>query len=89
MTPTLTQTSSRNSPTAVERISEVPGFEAIRSEWTELLKASDSDCLFLSWEWLYAWWKHLADGRQLSILAVRHEGRLVALAPLARRRASL
>lgn len=67
----------------VEIIEDTAGFEKLREEWNELLEASASDCLFLSWEWLYTWWKHLGEGRALSILTVRHEGKLVAIAPLA------
>jgi CelD/BcsL family acetyltransferase involved in cellulose biosynthesis len=88
MTATFTQTMV-DSLTAVERIDGLPGFEALRDEWHELLKASDSDCLFLTWEWLHTWWKHLAGNRQLSILTVRCGGRLDGLAPFALRPSSL
>jgi len=73
----------------MERIGDVSGFEALRDEWNELLRASDSDCLFLTWEWLFTWWKHLAGDRKLAILAVRCGGRLVALAPFGLRPPSL
>ncbi|MGV3592755.1 MAG: GNAT family N-acetyltransferase [Gammaproteobacteria bacterium] len=58
-------------------------FHDLRAEWTELLQASSSDTFFLTWEWLYTWWKHLHGNRRLHIVTVRQEGRLVALAPLA------
>ena len=89
MTATLINTLSDTSLTTVERIADVSGFEALRDEWSELLEASDSNCLFLTWEWLYTWWKHLAGDRQLSILAVRCGGKLAALAPFGLRPASL
>ena len=89
MIATLTNTLSEASLATVERIADMSGFEALRDEWNELLQASDSNCLFLTWEWLYTWWKHLAGDRQLSILAVRCEGRLIALAPFGLRPASL
>lgn len=71
-------------PWVVERIADREGFEALRPEWDALLQASPADCLFLTWEWLYTWWKHLARDRRLALLAVRRGGELVALAPLAR-----
>lgn len=71
-------------PWAVERISDASAFEALRPEWEELLEASPSRCLFLTWEWLFTWWKHLARGRQLALLAVRRGGQLVGVAPFAR-----
>ena len=89
MTATFTRTPARSSPIVVDRIDDVAGFEALRDEWSELLHASDADCLFLTWEWLYTWWKHLAGDRQLSIFALRRGGRLLAMAPFGRRPASL
>lgn len=69
---------------AVERISDREAFEALRPEWDELLEASPSSCLFLTWEWLFTWWKHAGGDRRLALLAVRRGGELVALAPFAR-----
>src|SRR2546427_4482076 len=46
------------------------GFEKLREEWNELLQASASNCLFLTWEWLYTWWKHLSEDRRLFIITV-------------------
>lgn len=64
-------------------------FSALREEWDDLLRASDSNCLFLTWEWLYTWWKHLAGARRPAILTVRSGRRLIALAPFGLRSASL
>ena len=78
-------------PTAltVQTLSEPSAFAALGPEWTELLEASDSDGFFLTWEWLFTWWKHLAGGRQLFILTVRSGEELVAIAPFAIRPATL
>jgi len=89
MTATCTKTPALESLPTVERISDVSGFMALRDEWTELLEAGDSDCLFLTWEWLNTWWKHLAGDRQLSILVVRSSRRLIGLAPFCLRPPSL
>jgi CelD/BcsL family acetyltransferase involved in cellulose biosynthesis len=88
MIASVPRTSGRSSAT-VETIGAVSGFAALRREWDELLQSSGSDGLFLTWEWLFTWWKHLAADRQLSILAVRCDGELAALAPCALRRPSL
>ena len=74
-----------HSTTTVQRIEDPRVFSGLRSEWNELLAHSRADCLFLTWEWLYTWWKHLAGPRALSILTVRRGGELVAIAPLARK----
>lgn len=70
----------------VETIGDGARFEALKDEWEELLSDSSSDCIFLTWEWLYTWWRHLAGDRRLHLILVRDDGgRLIALAPLARR----
>jgi CelD/BcsL family acetyltransferase involved in cellulose biosynthesis len=89
MTATFSKTLDGTSLTTVEKVADMPGFDALREEWNELLHASDSDCLFLTWEWLSTWWKHLAGDRHLSILAVRSRGKLVAVAPFCVRPSSL
>jgi len=67
----------------LEVINTEKGFEEIREEWTELLLNSSSDCIFLTWEWLHTWWKHLAKGRTLHVLVLRNDVQVIALAPLA------
>lgn len=74
---------------SVETIDGLAGFESLRSEWGELLAASASDRLFLTWDWLYTFWQHLGacepwDGRELAVVTVRRDGRLSAVAPLFR-----
>lgn len=69
--------------TRVETIATESGFVSLRKEWGNLLQESDADCLFLTWEWLYTWWKHLADDRQLHLLTIRRGHELLAIAPLA------
>jgi len=58
-------------------------FVDLRDEWNALLAASTTDCVFLTHEWLSVWWKHLAERRRLSILALRKDGELVGILPLA------
>jgi CelD/BcsL family acetyltransferase involved in cellulose biosynthesis len=58
-------------------------FEEIREEWAELLEHSSADCIFLTWEWLHTWWKHLAGGRKLHVLVIRSGTAVIAIAPLA------
>ncbi len=75
-------TAGRPLPCAIEMIAEAEGFRRLRPEWGELLSTSPSDSLFLTWEWMFTWWKHLGGRRRLSILAVRSAGELIAIAPL-------
>lgn len=66
----------------VERITDEADFEKIKEEWNALLEASPANCFFLTWEWLFTWWRYLSGGRRLFILAVRSGGELIGLAPL-------
>src|SRR5262245_36414082 len=67
----------------IERIDTTADFAALRDEWNALLETSSSRCVFLTHEWLFTWWKHLAAGRTLYILTSRQDGRLVGILPLA------
>ena len=69
--------------TTVERVTDPARFADLREEWDELLGASRANCLFLTWEWLYTWWKHLGGHRRLHLLLVRDGRELVTIAPLA------
>jgi CelD/BcsL family acetyltransferase involved in cellulose biosynthesis len=72
-------------PLRVELVQDTAGLDALRPEWQELLKASSADCLFMSWEWLGTWWKHVSSGRRLHVLTVRRGSRLIGIAPWALR----
>lgn len=67
----------------VEQVETAAALAALREEWDALLEASASNGLFLTWEWLHTWWRHLGGSRRLFLLAARHGTELVALAPLA------
>jgi CelD/BcsL family acetyltransferase involved in cellulose biosynthesis len=75
-----------NSNLTVDVVENATDFAAMRDEWTELLGASHSDCLFLTWEWLHTWWTHFGKHRRLFLVTVRSGSQLVAIAPLTSRR---
>jgi CelD/BcsL family acetyltransferase involved in cellulose biosynthesis len=59
------------------------GFAALKSEWNALLRRSRFDTIFLTWEWQETWWRCLGAARgPLYLLAVRQDGRLIAILPL-------
>ena len=66
-------------------VSDAASFRDLRSDWDDLLQASSSDCIFLTWEWIYTWWLHLSGKRKIHIIVVRLDGQLIGLAPLALR----
>src|SRR5688572_6937670 len=65
----------------VEIVEDRGAFEQLEREWTDLLESSAADCLFLTWEWLFTWWTHLAGDRRLFVITVRSADRLIAVAP--------
>ncbi len=69
----------------IEYVREQDRFDGLRDEWSALLSESGADNLFLTWEWLRTWWRHLSGRRRLFIVAVRQGGRLLAIAPLSTR----
>lgn len=66
-------------------VRDTAGFQTLRGEWTELIEASACNRLFLTWEWMFTWWKHFSGGRRLHLITVRRDGELAAIAPLALR----
>lgn len=71
----------------IRQIENIEEFLSLRDEWNTLLESSASDCVFLTHEWLSSWWKHLAEGRQLSILTASEDNKLLGILPLAERQA--
>jgi CelD/BcsL family acetyltransferase involved in cellulose biosynthesis len=57
-------------------------FDALESEWNPLLSKSCSSSVTLTWHWLRTWWEVYREGRQLRVITVRENGRLIGAAPL-------
>jgi CelD/BcsL family acetyltransferase involved in cellulose biosynthesis len=59
-------------------------FDALITEWDDLLHNSRADTIFMTYMWQTTWWRYLGEG-DLTILAVRDDdGALVGLTPLFR-----
>jgi CelD/BcsL family acetyltransferase involved in cellulose biosynthesis len=66
----------------VDLIEQDDRFAEMAAEWNALLRTSLARCIFLTWEWVHTWRRHLGQDRELSVLAVRQDGALVGIAPL-------
>jgi CelD/BcsL family acetyltransferase involved in cellulose biosynthesis len=66
----------------IRTIEDDAALNQMEQEWNALLDASSSDNLFLSWEWMNLWWRHLGKGRRLHVIEIRSSGSLVALMPM-------
>ena len=68
---------------SVERIQDQAGFRALQHCWNLLLQESTASTVFLTWEWLYTWFKHLREDKELFILRLSHGEDTVGLIPMA------
>ncbi len=71
-----------NEPVQIEEFRTLPALMRVRDEWLELWRASHRATVFQSPQWLFAWWKHFAENRELWVLTARRNGNLVGIAPL-------
>jgi len=67
----------------IEVITGLPEAEALRPEWDALLREAVEPSVFLTPDWLLAWWAAYGEGLDMHLLGVRDGGRLVGLFPLA------
>lgn len=64
-------------------------FQQLESEWNELLNDSTSRTIFMTWEWIWTWWRVYGRDGDLYVMTVRDgDGLLLGIAPfkLAKRR---
>jgi CelD/BcsL family acetyltransferase involved in cellulose biosynthesis len=63
-------------------IRDTDAFRSLAAQWQALARRSRATTPFNSWEWLFSWWQAYGVSESLRLLAMRHEGALVGLAPL-------
>lgn len=66
----------------VSVICDRDGLLSLAGEWTSLLAKSTSDAISLTPEWIIAWWDNFGAENRMHLVAVRHGGRLVGVAPM-------
>lgn len=58
---------------------------SLGQEWNALLKDSSNDVIYLTHEWIMAWWSSFGKGNSINVIAVYNEkGQLVGIAPMMR-----
>jgi CelD/BcsL family acetyltransferase involved in cellulose biosynthesis len=72
---------------SVTRVSTFPEAAGIYQDWRDLYLSCPSGNPFASPDWLMPWARHFVPERDLAILAVRRDGRLIGLAPWYAKRA--
>jgi CelD/BcsL family acetyltransferase involved in cellulose biosynthesis len=73
----------------VRRISSLEELAPLASAWDELLLRDPLTSVFLSYEWVSAWWAHFGRNADLWVLIATLNGELLGVAPLMRRRTRL
>ena len=67
----------------IDILNDASQFRDMRDEWNYLLSRSITDTIFLTWEWLFAWWTVFGKNGRLFIITVRNiDNELIGLAPL-------
>lgn len=66
----------------IEIIRDFQGFERLRGEWNDLVSQCRFNVFYLTFEWLFSWWKNFGAGNELFLILVRDDERLIAGAPL-------
>ncbi len=62
-------------------ITDEDQFAALESGWNVLLAASGTGSCHSTFEWLFTWWKHFQDGKQLLLVAAMEDNALIGVAP--------
>lgn len=66
----------------IKLINKYEEFEDLRDRWNQLLAQSANNDVFLTWEWLFSWWKVFNTGKQLWLVTAWKPEQLVGIAPL-------
>lgn len=67
------------------RVIQLDSFDQIGEfgvRWNDLLKNSRDNNIFMTWEWLTTWWKYYRTNRELVLLIVEDNRKIIAAAPL-------
>src|SRR5207245_2294560 len=78
--------SAVSSAIRIVEVTMLDGFDAMRTEWNQLVDRLPVPSPFQTWEWNRAWWNHFGEERALLILEFRQAGRLIGIAPFFRHR---
>lgn len=66
----------------IKLISHSDSLANLKNEWGQLLSESSTKSAFLSWEWLYSWWKVYGENKRLHLITAWRESELAGIAPL-------
>lgn len=70
-----------NSDIHIKQISDGDSFANLKYQWKHLLSESPAQSAFLSWEWLYSWWKVYGEQKSLYLVTAWRGSELAGIAP--------
>jgi hypothetical protein len=74
----------------IELVKEAGEFAKVKDPWEVLCaELGDTVSVFASYAWYETWWRHYSADATLNIIVMRDEGRVVGIAPLMLRRATV
>lgn len=81
---------SRESSLRVETVTDIRELARLKDAWSRLCEDMGGDVsVFASVEWYECWWRHFSAGATLNVIALWQADRLVGVAPLMVRRATI
>jgi CelD/BcsL family acetyltransferase involved in cellulose biosynthesis len=66
----------------IATIETLADFEALHAAWRTLHDSDPDASVFISWEWMYHWWKHYGKAHRLRVLVARNAECVVGILPL-------
>jgi CelD/BcsL family acetyltransferase involved in cellulose biosynthesis len=68
-------------PLSIEEVNSIEGFRALKETWHALLVQSPDNNIFLTWEWLFNWWRYYGAGNKLRLFLIKERDRVIGIAP--------
>jgi CelD/BcsL family acetyltransferase involved in cellulose biosynthesis len=66
----------------IRHIYDIAEFQQLRDDWKSLYDECNFQEAFLTWEWMFAWWKHHHQGKKLWLITAWLGNTLCGIAPL-------
>ncbi|MDP3980076.1 MAG: GNAT family N-acetyltransferase [Chlamydiota bacterium] len=67
---------------SIIHIQDLKSLATYKEQWNDVLQKSNSNNIFLSYEWISQWWQNFNNSNPLLILLALEDGNLIGIAPL-------
>jgi len=66
---------------SIKEVNDIEAFQSLKERWNMLLQQCPDNNVFLTWEWLFTWWRHYGQDKKLRIFLIKESDRVIAIAP--------